>query len=44
MTLTFAAKDMVHGNCYRVKRLRNIGDKIVRKTFNDDKEIVTESN
>lgn len=43
-TLTFTAKDNVQGNCYKVKRLKNIGDKIVRKTFNDEMETVTDNN
>ena len=44
MTLTFEGKDSVHGNCFQTQCEKRFGDKIVKKTFNDEKEVIVQSN
>lgn len=34
----------MHGYCYKVDTLKKMGEKIMKKTFNDEMETVTEGN
>ena len=43
-TLNFEAQDTVQGCCFKVNRLKNLGEKLIRKTYNDEIETVCESN
>ena len=42
--MKFNESDLVHGICYKKKIGKKFGDKIVKRTFNDEVEVVTESN
>lgn len=44
MTLTFEGKDIVHGNCFQTKCEKKFGDQISKKTLNDKKELIVQSN
>lgn len=42
--MTFDGSDQVHGNCFVTKVEKKFGAKITKKSFNDEIEVVTESN
>ena len=44
MSLTFEGKDLVHGNCFQIKCEKRFGEAIFKKTFNDEKEVIVQSN